>query len=74
MKLANPAIVLIDHHHGCGCSGCLDVRIALQADADTADVTAHMLSCDCTECCLVRTETFRALRSSTPVSKSNVPR
>jgi hypothetical protein len=63
MKPADPSIVLIDHRHGCSCSGCLDVRIALQADADTADVTEHAVSCDCTECCLVRTETFRALRA-----------
>lgn len=40
-------------------------HIISDADADAADIhtqrqTGHALSCDCTECCLVRTEAIRA--------------
>lgn len=33
---------------------------AIAADKATSKLTKHTLSCDCTECCLIRTEEYRA--------------
>lgn len=36
------------------------IRAANDADTHTAKITGHALSCDCTNCSLVRSEAYRA--------------